>query len=59
MGAEFCVIDCYSGDNWEFAFTRAWFSDDKAVQDTCTAKATIYTTLLIGGFLSKIIKDYE
>ena len=38
-------------------FEKSWFSDDDAVQEKCTAKATIYTTLLAAGFIAKAVKD--
>lgn len=33
------------------------YSDDQAVQDPCTNKATIYTSLLLAGHVVKTIKD--
>lgn len=65
MGAEYMTIDTYDLQSaedeqcskWLDDFMKGWFTDDDGVQETCTAKATIYTTLLVGGFVSKIIKD--
>lgn len=60
MGAEYLTVDVYNNNHREnlAEFNKAWFSDDDAVQEQCTAKATIYTTLLSAGFISKIVKDY-
>jgi hypothetical protein len=33
------------------------YSDDKAVQEKCTAKATMYTACMLSGLVSKAIKD--
>lgn len=60
MGAEYITIDVYKTDYYSRGlakFREAWFSDEDGVQEDCTSKATIYTTLLISGFICKIIKD--
>jgi len=60
MAAEYLTIDTYETSyytDWHRKFEAAWFSDDDGVQESCTAKATIYTTLLMSGFICKIIKD--
>lgn len=62
MGAEYLTIDTYKNtsaffEDWLVKFDKAWFTDDEAKPERCTAKATIYTTLLISGFICKIIKD--
>ena len=62
MGGEYMNIDCYDGDACDVgdeskAFADAWFTDDEGLQETCTTKATIYTTLLIAGTICKIVKD--
>ena len=59
MGGEYMNIDVYEiGSRAENkSFDDAWFSDEEASTETCTTKATIYTTLLIGGYICKIVKD--
>lgn len=64
MGGEYMSIDTYdlSGnvserDKVVKEFDKAWFSDDEASPETCTTKATIFTTLTIAGYICKIIKD--
>ena len=39
-------------------YEKTLHSDDNAVQERCTAKATVYTALLISGLICKIIKDF-
>lgn len=60
MGAE--VAASYAVDTADKAqvdaFERTLYSDSDAVQEPCTAKATMYTAMLIGGFVAKIVKDY-
>lgn len=36
---------------------KCLYSDEEAVQDTCTAKAIIYNTLLIGGWIAATVKQ--
>jgi len=58
MGGEYATMNIYKNnrdDNKEFE--KAWFTDEQGVQESCTAKATIYTTLLISGFICKAVKD--
>ena len=59
MGAEYISVKTYTGNTVDSfdRFTTGYFSDDEAKQDKCTAKATIYTTLLVSGFICKTIKD--
>lgn len=61
MGAEkiaMCVVDidyyATGGADW---YNYMLFSDDKAVDEPCTAKATIYTAQLISGLVCKAVKD--
>ena len=63
MGGEYLTIDTYECKhdtiyNIIKEFNQAWFSDEEGVQDTCTTKATIYTTLMISSLICKIVKDY-
>ena len=61
MGAEklvLCVVDIdeylSGGSEW---YKNMLFSDADAVDEPCTAKATIYTTQLISGLVCKAVKD--
>ena len=59
MGAEYMSVDTYTGNTVEAyeLFEKGFFTDEEASPTKCTAKATIYTTLLIAGFICKVIKD--
>lgn len=59
MGAESALLyvrkpmnerDCYE-------YPKTLYSDDSAVQERCTAKATIYTANLLSGLVCKAVKD--
>jgi len=39
-------------------YTDSLFNDSEAVQERCTAKATMYTASLIAGHVSKIVLDF-
>lgn len=39
------------------SYRKTLYSDEDAVQERCTAKATIYTANLVSGMVSKIIKN--
>jgi len=61
MGAEkiaMCVVDidyyATGGADW---YNYMLFSDENAVDEPCTAKATIYTAQLISGLVCKAVKD--
>ena len=59
MGAEYLAVDTYHGNTAETyeLFNKGFYTDEEAKQERCTAKATIYTTLLVSGFICKVIKD--
>jgi len=59
MGAEIMTMDVYdmTSASANDDFKARWFSDDDGVQEECTSKATIYTTLLISSFIAKVAKD--
>jgi len=59
MGAEFLTMNVYDMVSVDDIadFKKTWFSDDDGVQETCTAKATIYTTLLVSSYIAKVVKD--
>jgi hypothetical protein len=40
------------------SYAKTLYSDETAVQERCTAKATMYTVNLISGYTTKVIKDY-
>lgn len=39
------------------SYRKTLYSDDEAVQERCTAKATVYTASLLGGLVVKAVKD--
>lgn len=60
MAIEYASIRTYMplrGDK-PTDYTNSLFKDAEAVQDRCTAKATMYTASLIAGHVSKIVLDY-
>lgn len=40
------------------AYELSLYTDDNAVQERCTAKSTMYTSLFLAGQICKIVKDY-
>jgi molybdopterin/thiamine biosynthesis adenylyltransferase len=40
------------------SYEKTLYSDDNAVQERCTAKATMYTALAISAHVAKIVKDF-
>lgn len=59
MGAEFAQL--YVMRPMEpidqATYAKTLFTDSEAVQEPCTAKATIYTALLLSGLVCKAVKD--
>lgn len=59
MAIEFAYIQCLKpmtprdGELYE----KTLFTDEQAVQERCTGKATVYTAQLIGGTIGKMVKD--
>lgn len=60
MGAESALIYAMSPMNVKDieSYEKCLYSDDNAVQERCTAKATMYTALMLSGQVCKIVKDY-
>ncbi len=60
MSAEYAMIETLyvadKGERFE-SYEATLYTDDDAVQERCTAKATMYTVMLIAGQISKIVKD--
>jgi len=59
MGAEDCLM--YTMNPWDSkdkeSYEKTLYSDENAVQERCTAKATIYTANLLSGLLTKAVKN--
>lgn len=59
MGAE--VALCYVTNPMSLSdvesYRKTLYTDDEAVQEACTAKATMYTALMLGGLVAKAVKD--
>lgn len=59
MGAEYIqtyhvnMEDSEHRENYE----KSLYSDEEAVQERCTAKATMYTVNLVSGLIAKAVKD--
>jgi hypothetical protein len=60
MGAESALI--YAMNPWNSkdveSYEKALYSDENAVAEDCTAKATMYTATMLAGQVCKIVKDY-
>ena len=55
MGGEYMSMDIIQDGFSEYAANL--HTDENSVQESCTSRATIYTTLLIGGTICKAVKD--
>ena len=40
------------------SYEKTLYTDDQAVQEPCTARATTYTAFLISGMICKAVKDH-
>lgn len=60
MGAEAAL--CYAMRPMNTAdcatYAKTLYSDDEAVFERCTAKATMYTAMLLSGYVAKVVKDF-
>lgn len=59
MGAEAALMYVVDPHNRKEAenYEKSLYSDDDAVQERCTAKATVYTANILSGFVVKAVKD--
>lgn len=59
MGAEMAMLYTMCPTNSEDikSYETNLYSDDNAVQERCTAKATMYTACMLSGFVAKAVKD--
>jgi glycine/D-amino acid oxidase-like deaminating enzyme len=60
MGAEMIIlhaINCLDEDACA-NYAKTLFTDAEAAQESCTEKATAYTAGMIGGLITKVIKDW-
>lgn len=59
MSAEDAALYCYSPllENDRLCYEKTLYSDEEAVVERCTAKATMYTVLLLSGLVCKAVKD--
>jgi 3-hydroxyacyl-CoA dehydrogenase len=59
MGAETALLYARSpGKKEDQDYAKTLYLDTEAVQERCTAKATIYTANLLAGMVVKTVKDY-
>lgn len=59
MGAETAWLGVFNpmDPKDQEAYEKAFYSDQDAVQERCTAKATIYTANMLSGLVCKAVKD--
>lgn len=59
MGAESCLFYCMNPHaiKDQLSYGKTLYTDENAVQERCTAKATIYTANLLSGLITKTVKD--
>lgn len=60
MGAESALVYAMNPMNNKDrqAYHTSLYSDEDAVNERCTAKATMYTACMLSGHVAKIVKDY-
>ena len=60
MGAESGTLYVVEKTNQKAieAYTKTLYSNEEAVREPCTAKATVYTAYLMAGLAAKAVKDY-
>lgn len=60
MGGEYAQLHTvlFHDEKSVSSYEKTLISDDDAVQERCTAKATIYTANLLSGLVSKSLIDY-
>lgn len=57
-GMIFTINNFHTNSTYKNTYaTKCLYTDEEAVPDTCTAKAIIYNTLLIGGWIAAIVKQ--
>jgi molybdopterin/thiamine biosynthesis adenylyltransferase len=40
------------------SYEKTLYTDENAVQERCTAKATMYTACMLSGYVAKVVKDF-
>lgn len=58
MSAESALIYVANPMTTKETYSKTFYTDEEAVQERCTAKATMYTVNLISGYVCKLIKDF-
>lgn len=60
MGAEFASVYATRPGKPEdmSRYVKTLYSDDRAVAEPCTAKATMYTAMILGGYIGKVVKNF-
>lgn len=56
MSSEYATLFTHKPDRSTYELTL--FPDEKGIQEPCTAKSTMYTALMLSGFVCKTLKDY-
>jgi molybdopterin/thiamine biosynthesis adenylyltransferase len=60
MGAEYATMAVITQNDDKGIidnYAKSLYSDSEAVQERCTAKATVYTSMMIAGQVCKAVKD--
>jgi molybdopterin/thiamine biosynthesis adenylyltransferase len=59
MGAEEALLYCMNpmDERDQESYAKTLYSDEEALQERCTAKATAYTALMLSGLVAKTVKD--
>lgn len=60
MSAEFAAMHCYEPLDYSQVerYKKTLVSDEDAVQERCTAKATMYTVGMISGLVARTVRDF-
>jgi len=57
MAAEYCTMEVLRQGESTANYNATLYTDEDAVQERCTAKSTVYTSVLIAGEICKAVKD--
>ena len=59
MAAEYALCFVMDPNNTQDigSYEKTLYTDEKAVEERCTAKATMYTATMIAGYVAKMVKD--
>jgi len=60
MGAEQALVYAMKplSPKDQDSYAKTLYSDEDAVHERCTAKSTMYTAMMLSGYVGKIVKDF-